>query len=54
MSENCTSRDFSLSDQIGAADIEVVATSSGEILELPACTVLTEIKFESHPLEPIE
>src|ERR1700722_11120236 len=46
--------DFALNDQIGAADIEIVAATTGEILELPARSVLTEIKFESHPPEPIE
>ena len=54
MSENCTRPDFALNDQIGAADIEVVAAATGEVLELPARSVLTEIKFESHPPESIE
>jgi hypothetical protein len=46
--------DFALNDQIRAADIEVVAAATGEVLELPARSLLTEIKFEAHPLESIE
>src|SRR5439155_19790624 len=45
---------LTFNDQIGTADIEVVAATTGEILELPARSIFTEIKFEPHPLEPIE
>src|SRR5437016_5273325 len=41
-------------DQIGTADIEVVAATAGEVLELPAGSVFPEIKLEAHALEPIE
>src|SRR6267143_2286403 len=41
-------------DQIGTADIEVVAAAAGEVLELPAGSVLPEIKLEAHALEAIE
>src|SRR5206468_9474386 len=41
-------------DQIGTADIEVVAATAGEVLELPAGSVFPEIKLEAHALERIE
>src|SRR5882762_6054200 len=41
-------------DQIGTADIEVVAAAAGEVLELPAGSVLPEIELEAHALEPLE
>src|SRR5205807_225765 len=41
-------------DQIGTADIEVVAAAAGEVLELPARSAFPEIKLEAHALERIE
>ena len=46
--------DLACNDQIGAADIEVVAAAAGEVLELPARAVFTEIKLEPAPLQSIE
>ena len=46
--------DLAFDDQIGTADIEIVAAAAGEVLELPARSVLTEIELEAHPLESIE
>src|SRR5215510_11833260 len=46
--------DLAFDDQIRAADIEVVAAAAGEILELPARSVLAEIELEAAALEPVE
>jgi hypothetical protein len=46
--------DLAFDDQVGAADVEIVAAAAGEVLELPAGTVVAEVEPESHPLERIE
>ena len=45
---------LALNDQVGAADIEVVAAAAREVLELPARSAFPEIKLEAHALERIE
>src|SRR5438105_6149121 len=45
---------LALNDQVGAADIEVVAAAAREVLELPARSAFPEIKLEAHALQPIE
>src|ERR1700730_14739538 len=45
---------LSFDDQIGTADIEVIAPAAREILELPARSVFAEIELEAYPPEPIE
>ena len=46
--------DLAFDDQIGTADIEVIAAAAGEVLELPAGSVVTEIELEPHALQSIE
>src|SRR6185295_3473189 len=46
--------DLAFDDQIGTADIEVIAAAAGEVLELPAGSVVAEIKLEPHALQSIE
>ena len=36
--------DLALGDEIGAADVEVVAAAAGEVHELPAGAVLAELR----------
>ena len=45
---------FTFNDQIGTADIEVVAAAAGEVLELPARSVFAKIKLEPDALQLIE
>src|SRR4029450_8361466 len=45
---------LTFNDQIGTADIEVVASAAGEVLELPACSFFPEIKLEPDTLKSIE
>ena len=46
--------DLSFDDQIRAADVEIVAAATGEVLELPAGSVFAEIELETTAAEPIE
>ena len=41
-------------DQIGTADVEIIAAAAGEIFELPAGAVFAEIELEADALQPIE
>src|SRR6202012_5008985 len=41
-------------DEVGAADIEVIAAATREVLELPAGIVLAIVEFESDALESLE
>src|SRR6266850_8217707 len=41
-------------NQIGTADIEIIAAAAGEVLELPARSVFAEIELESPPRQPLE
>src|SRR5215475_544582 len=45
---------LTFNDQIGTADIEIVAAATCEVLELPARSVFPEIKLEPHALKSIE
>src|SRR5262249_49028349 len=46
--------DLATDDQVGTADIEVIAAAAGEVLELPTRPVVPEIEFEASALERIE
>ena len=46
--------DLAIGDQVGAADIEVVAAAACQVLELPARPVLSEIQPETAGLQPVE
>src|SRR3954469_2091216 len=46
--------DLPLGDQVGAADVEVVAAAAGEVHELPAGSVLAIAQPEAFALEPLE
>ena len=47
-------RDIALDDQVGAADVEIIAAAAGEIFELPAGIVLAEIELEADALQAVE
>ena len=47
-------RDLALDDQVGAADVEIIAAAAGEIFELPAGAVLAEIELEADALQAVE
>ena len=47
-------RDLALGDQIGAADIEIIAAAAREIFELPAGVVLAEIELEADARQAVE
>src|SRR5262249_41023206 len=46
--------DLAPDDQIGTADIEVIAAAAGKVFELPTRAVFPEIEFEASALECIE
>ena len=46
--------DLALDDQVGAADVEIIAAAAGEIFELPAGVVLAEIELEADALQAVE
>src|SRR5207249_425482 len=46
--------DLAFGDEIGAADVEVVAAAASEVHELPAGSVLAETEPEALALEPLE
>src|SRR4029453_15726045 len=46
--------DLAFGDEVGAADVEVVAAAGREVHELPAGVVLAEVETKSPFLEPIE
>ena len=50
MSANCRSPISPLDDQVGAADVEIIAAAAGEIFELPAGVVLAEVELEADAL----
>src|SRR5262245_39991960 len=47
-------RDLALDQQVGAADVEIVAAAAGEVLELPAGVVLAEIELEADFAQALE
>ena len=47
-------RDLALHDQVGAADIEIIAAAACEIFELPAGIALAEVELESDAREPLQ
>ena len=47
-------RDIALDDQVGAADIEIIAAAAGEVFELPAGVVFAEIELEAGALQAFE
>src|SRR5712691_1231557 len=46
--------DLAFDDQIGAADIEIIAAAASEIFELPAGVAVAEIELEARAREAIE
>ena len=46
--------DLALDEQVGAADVEIIAAAAGQVLELPAGVVLAEIELEADALQPCE
>ncbi len=46
--------DLAAHDQIGAADIEIIAAATGEVFELPAGAVLAVVELETLALQAIE
>src|SRR6185369_13125678 len=46
--------DPAVGDEVGAADVEVVAAAAREVHELPACAVLAVAEPETLPLEALE
>ena len=46
--------DIALYDQVGAADVEIIAAAAGEIFELPAGIVLAEVELEADALQALE
>src|SRR5204862_3777110 len=40
-------RDLALDEEVGAADVEIITATAGEVLELPAGIVLAEIELEA-------
>src|SRR3977135_4353224 len=46
--------DLTAHDEIGAADVEIVAAAAGEVFELPAGAVVAEIELETDALQPVE
>src|SRR5581483_4404555 len=46
--------DLAFDDEIGAADIEVIAAAAGEIFELPAAAVVAEVELEAFAGETVE
>ena len=47
-------RDLAVGDEIGAADIEIIAAAARQIFELPAGVALAVIQLESDPGKPVE
>src|SRR6185295_10114940 len=47
-------RDLALDQEIGAADIEIIAAAPRKIFELPAGIVLAEIELEADLAQPLE
>src|SRR3981189_360767 len=46
--------DLTAHDEIGAADVEIVAAAAREVFELPAGAVVAEIELETDALQPVE
>ena len=46
--------DIALDDQVGAADVEIIAAAAGEVFELPAGIVLAEIELEAGARQPLQ
>jgi hypothetical protein len=46
--------DLALDDEIGAADVEIIAAAAGQVLELPARAILAEIVPEADALQRVE
>src|SRR4051812_23324831 len=46
--------DLTRNDEVRAADVEVVPAATREVFELPAGTVLAEIKLEAYPGEAVQ
>src|SRR5262249_46204490 len=52
--EELDQRDVAVDDQVGAADVEIIAAAAGQILELPTSAVVSKIEPEPALCESVE